>query len=352
VHHALGRARRDPQRALMIATLLAAALVGAATLNGGVALAQATPPPVRTGLDNVPVHVALRGRDLVGDYYAPADGARHPAIVVLGGSEGGIPTGTAQLFAGQGYAALALGYFGVDPLPKLLDFIPVETVTRGVDWLAARPEVDPARIGIEGASKGAELALVAAAREPRIRAVAVMSPSAYVWFSLSFGNGPERSSWTVLGAPLPYVPSDRAADDAIGRIYESGGTIAFRDVYDASLAAAPATVVARATIPVEAIAAPLLCIAGDDDHEWNSVDACAKIAARRREAHRDGGDVVATEPGAGHAFPFGGHGVPGVVPAGRVSIRLGGSEAANAHAGADAWARTLAFFARTLSGSR
>jgi len=44
-----------------------------------------------------------------------------------------------------------------------------------VDWLAARPEIDPDRIGIHGLSFGTFFGTIAAASEPRIRACAAMS---------------------------------------------------------------------------------------------------------------------------------------------------------------------------------
>src|SRR6202011_4756293 len=62
-------------------------------------------------------NVSVASGTLVGAYFAPADGKRHPAIVVLGGSEGGLHPADARMFAQHGYAALALAYFGVDPLP-------------------------------------------------------------------------------------------------------------------------------------------------------------------------------------------------------------------------------------------
>lgn len=121
--------------------LLAAALasaVAAAILLAGTVAARA---------DDL-VRVPIAAGSLVGTFFAPADGKRHPAIVVLGGSEGGLHDDQARLMAAHGYAALALAYFGVDPLPSKLTAIPVEMVSRGIDWLVARPEVDGARIGL------------------------------------------------------------------------------------------------------------------------------------------------------------------------------------------------------------
>jgi len=44
-----------------------------------------------------------------------------------------------------------------------------------VDWLIGRQEIDPARIGISGNSFGSFFSTIAAANEPRIRAIAVMA---------------------------------------------------------------------------------------------------------------------------------------------------------------------------------
>ncbi|HEV3087220.1 MAG TPA: acyl-CoA thioester hydrolase/BAAT C-terminal domain-containing protein [Candidatus Elarobacter sp.] len=331
-------------RALAAAVVVTAQLLTAASVS---ARSPASAPVTAPGLTKVDVASGT----LVGTYYAPADGKRHPAIVVLGGSEGGLHAADAQRFAQHGYAALALAYFGIDPLPKELSAIPVETVTRGIDWLAARPEVDRAHIGIEGGSKGAELALLAATRDSRIRAVAVVAPTAYVWFGLAFGSGaPETSSWSAGGTPVPYVPSDTTADAAVGRAFQRGGTISFRDTFDASLASATAATRTDATIPVERIGGPVLCIAGDDDHEWNSVDACNAIHARRHAARRDASDAVVVEHGAGHALPFSGAPAAASYQATPITtILLGGSPEANGRGGADAFTRIVAFFNHALN---
>jgi hypothetical protein len=294
------------------------------------------------------VRVPVANRSLVGTFFARADGKRHPAIVVLGGSEGGLDEPDARILAEHGYAALAVAYFGIDPLPSKLAMIPVETVSRGIDWLAARPDVDDTRVGILGTSKGAELALLAATREPRIRATAVVAPTAYVWFGLNFGYGPETSSWSAGGAPVAYIPSDAAADAAIGRAFATGGPVAYRDTYNASYAAAPAAVREGATIPVERIAGPVLCVAGDDDQMWDSTAACRIVHDRRHAAGRDAKDEAAVEPGAGHALPFSGKPAPRSYPAGRATMMLGGTPEANGRGGADARDHVIAFFGRVL----
>jgi dienelactone hydrolase len=316
----------------MLAALALSALIAAA----------ATPAP-RPG---EPVSEQVHDNALVGEFVAPPDVARHPAVIVLGGFDGGVPT-EAYGLARQGYAAFSVAYFNAPPLPKEADQVPVERVSRAIDYLLARPEVDPARIGILGVSHGGALALLAAARDQRIKSVAVVSGTAWVWFAPVFSGG-QGSSWEQNGAPLPYIRADDGGLRMLQHAYETNGTYAFRDLYDASFAAASRDAIARATIPVERIAGPILCVAGDEDLQWDSAGACKAIAAERSAAHRDARDQVAIEHNAGHQLGLGGRAMPDVIPAGKMKFRLGGNLEANTRAGADAWTRTLTFFARTL----
>ena len=93
---------------------------------------------------------------VVGQYAAVTDGARHPAVLVLGGSEGGFgfPTMQAAALAARGIPALAQAYFKAPGLPDALTQIPMETFDKGLEWLRAQPEVDPARIWVIGGSYG------------------------------------------------------------------------------------------------------------------------------------------------------------------------------------------------------
>ena len=316
----------------MIAALVLATLFAAAT------------PEPRPG---APIEEQVRQNGLVGEFARPPDPGRHAAVIVLGGFDGGVP-GEDLAFAELGYSALALAYFGVSPLPKAIDQIPVETVSHAIDWLDGNPEVDPARIGIVGISDGAALALLGAALDPRIKTVAVISPTAYVWFAPVFDGGYERSSWTARNTQLAFISPNGTAVDAFGKAYQSGGTYAFRDLYDASLSSAPASTVASATIPVERIAGPILCVAGDDDRKWDSAGSCAVIAARRKLAHRDGRDQVVIEHGAGHTLGLGGRPTPVTLPAGKAQLLMGGTLDANTRGAADEWARMLSFLGRNL----
>jgi dienelactone hydrolase len=317
----------------MFAALVLSALLGAAP----------TPQP-RPG---EPIVREVHENALVGEFIVPRDAVRQPAVIVLGGFEGGVP-GDAFTFARQGYAAFGVAYFGAQPLPRAADEFPVESISRAVDWLVANPEVDPARIGIVGISQGSALALLAAARDPRIKSVAVVSPTAYVWYSPAYDGQPDRSSWSQNAAGLPYIPPDRSQEEALSKIYDAGGAYAFRDLYDASLAAAKPALVAQATIPVERIRAPLLCVAGGGDEQWNSAAACTVLAARRKSAHADGADRVLVEPGVGHIPALSGRAQPDLVPAGKIKMHMGGNLALNTRGQGDALGAIQTFFSKTL----
>lgn len=90
--------------------------------------------------------------------------------------------GAAQKFADAGIAALSIDFRragqpqtdarGGDDLSDL-----VLDVEAARSYLAARPEIAAGRVGIAGASVGANAAAIAAGNEPAVRSLALLSPS-------------------------------------------------------------------------------------------------------------------------------------------------------------------------------
>jgi hypothetical protein len=73
-----------------------------------------------------------------GQFWKPAAGtAPRPAVLVFGGSEGGLDD---QMFgaalASAGYPTLDIAYFGEPGLPSTLKDIPLEYFARALRWLA------------------------------------------------------------------------------------------------------------------------------------------------------------------------------------------------------------------------
>lgn len=247
----------------------------------------------RNGLTNMRVHES--GLD---GYFAAPAGRKNPVVIVLHGSEGGSPAkaeAEARRFAARGFAALALNYFtqpyeAIDGVPTDLANIAVEQIDRARGWLARRPEADVKGIGLYGTSKGAELALVAAATYRWIDAVVACVPSDIVWEGggAQSKTGPRPSSWRVAGKPVPFVrllPFDAKTNKwkTNSERYLESRAIYARDV--------PA-----ATIKVNRSRASFLLLSGGRDEVWASAAMSRAIAAKLPK----GRAKVIDHPLAGH----------------------------------------------------
>jgi dienelactone hydrolase len=122
------------------------------------------------------------GKSLPAWFHLPPgyEGGRIPVVVSLPGMDSFKEIGVAlygDRWLSRGMAVLALDGPGQYESPVLDIYFTMAawmaTGTAAVDWLAARPEVDPARIGLSGNSFGSFFGTLAAAHEPRIRAVSV-----------------------------------------------------------------------------------------------------------------------------------------------------------------------------------
>lgn len=282
----------------------------------------------------------------------PGPGKR-PALILLGGSEGGSGiTLAAPAFASRGFAVLALPVYSppnranvreIPELPAAWAEMPVEVLDKARDWLASRPEVDASRIAIHGTSMGALFALVAAVHRPWIKAVVASVPSDVVWD----GWGPEvelgtRSTFSVGGKPLPFVPLAGYEEEMKG--FERNEPVVLRRAFERGRAARP-DLAAGARVPVERIRVPVMVIGAYDDQMWPSGSMAQSIAERRMAAGLETEALIF--PDAGHLLYD-----TGYAPTTGYNLGLrktGGTPQSNARAQAEAWPRTIRFLQRTLS---
>ena len=196
------------------------------------------------------------------------DGA--PAVLVLGGSEGGQPYPlNGAVLAGRGHHVLELAYWDRPGLPARLADVPLEYFERALLWLREQPGVDPDLVVVRGVSRGGELALLLGATYPSLIAGVIAGvPSSVVNCSFPACIGP---AWTRAGRPVPY-------------------TTAFNDLEPPEGAAVE--------IPVERIRGPVLVNCGGRDDIWSSCDFLDAIVARRKAAGLS--TLAARYPEAGH----------------------------------------------------
>lgn len=280
---------------------------------------------------------AVTANGLVADFYQPVENRGPlPALIVLGGSRGGLDERTTwetETLAQHGYAALHLAYI-VGPglptsarLPTAIHLIPLEYFKTAIDWLRNHPAVDPDRIGIVGTSIGGMTALLVAAHYPDLKVVVAAVPSSVIWST--FGSS-RISMFSRAGQPLPYLP------------YGSGRGSGVHDLFDDGLNALAQH--PDAIIPVEKINGPVLVICGKLDSLWPSCRMSAQVVARLEANNVKHAFQVLEYADAGHSV-FG----PPIAPENPTFAVLGGA-AGNA-ARIDSWPKAVAFIDAALKPS-
>ena len=277
---------------------------------------------------------------VLGNYFPGPKGTKRPGVLVLGGSEGGLGNGmmrAAKVLQQSGFTVLQLSYYRGPGQPEELELVPLETMYAGLDWLRKQPEVDAERVGIVGASKGAEAALLVATRRPDIRAVAVGVPSSVVWTGIrwSTGGAGGQSSWSFEGKPLPALPYG-PFDWEVGVLSVYLGGLK-------KLAEHPETI-----IPVEKTDAAVLLICGERDTLWPSCPMARQVQERAKEKGGPKVELLAYAD-AGHAA-FG-------VPIARDHPNferlggLGGTAEGNAQAREESWPALIDFLRGQLTST-
>lgn len=275
------------------------------------------------------------------NFYPASGPGPHPAVLLLGGSEGGLKeerNAVARQLSAAGYSVLYQAYFETSEDNRALERVPLEIFDRAIDWLAREGGADPARIAVMGHSKGAEAALLVAGRNPDIAAVIAGMPSDVVWQGFDFNSidvASRGSSWTASGRDLPFVSYITPP------WYEwmTGGQATLAKMYQTSWDARGK--VPDAAIELKSITAPVLLVCGSKDEIWPSCTMARAAAQRLPDA------TLLAYDKAGH-WAFG--------PADQISERdrkllgrLGGTAEADLAARRDQWPKILALLDKTLA---
>ena len=213
-----------------------------------------------------------------GGFATPKGAIRRPAVLELGGSEGGAKPPD-RLFAASGVPTLYVGYFHGPGLPDRLLNIPLEYFRKALMWLDRQPEVDPSRVTVLGTSYGSEAALLLGVHYPRlVHAVGAVVTSDVSTcgivgakrFNAAACLGP---AWTLHGHAIPYT---KQWDNP------------------------HPTDVPAAVIPVERIRGPILLTCGGLDQLWASCPYARAIVARLKAHHFGYAYKLYAYPGASH----------------------------------------------------
>ena len=183
-----------------------------------------------------------------------------PLIVGLGGSEGGNPwtsdywKKTRNQFIENGYAFLAIGYFGCKGTPDTLNKIAIEYVYNAIKIASKNKQINKKKIAIIGGSRGADLALLIASYYKDIDCVVSIVGSNAVFPGHT--NHFSTSCWTYQNKELPFVPVN---DEAIPFLMKRD----LRGTFEAMLK--DTLSVEKASINVEKIGGAVLFLSATKD---------------------------------------------------------------------------------------
>ena len=233
----------------------------------------------------------IRRPGFYADLYYPrayaAGKQTYPAVIALGGAEGGI--GAADQFgawlSSHGFVVLSLAWYRYGTLPRNMVHVPVKTLSAGLDYLAKQPFVDARRIGVIGGSWGGILALLAASHMPRIHAVVSWMGGPVVGPGLERGVPPagyksvDKSPFLYHGKPVGF-----STYASIMNFMKTGNW----------------SVIDSGFIPVWKINGHVLFVTGGDDKLEDSAIQATWAMQQLRAHHKAQGDRILFYRNAGH----------------------------------------------------
>ena len=207
----------------------------------------------------------------------PGDGRKDKVMIVMSGSDGGmtLTKQESEFYHKNGIPALAL--FKTKQTPKELSRVLVEFVEKAIVWLKKQGYQ---QVGIDGTSKGSEMALVAASLFSDLSCVIVRVPSHFVSEGLT-GSGKNKapsgtSCWSYRGRELPYAPYRSRTFNILQMFMREKEMhiITFNRDKDIT----PETL-----IPIENIKAPVLMLSSTHDEVWPSYESAVYMEKKLNE---------------------------------------------------------------------
>lgn len=292
---------------------------------------------------------------MVGTLFYPENGDSLPAVVIVGGSDAGVHESSAALLASEGYVVLALAYFGRKGLPKGIVNIRLEYVDHAFQYLKNLSQVDQKRCGIIGFSRGSELALLYASHFPNINSVIAVAPSAVVLSGIVNMQPVDKPAWTYKNTSLPYYQLHRTKQDTFSffKHWILGKPYSGLDVFNRNIKNKQQ--LEETAIPVEKVKAPMMFLAGEDDHIQPAAFFTKRIEEHLQNHEFKKQNKFIYYVNAGHFAPFPSStpNLPQITGNTQFKMRMffGGTKKDNARAASNSWEITIQFLNDTLKDS-
>ena len=209
----------------------------------------------------------------------PANYTKEKVLIVISGSNGGmkLTKQCAEFYSKHFVPTLALAIFGTKETGKDLDRVPLEYVESAIRWLKKHGYQ---KIGIDGTSKGSELALLCASIFDELECVIARVPSYFVSEGLISKGKTKKPSgtscWSYHGNEIPFARYNSRSFNLPEIILKE------KELHLISINQ-DKTVKDEDIIPVEKIKAPLLLLSGKNDAVWPSYDSSLYIEKRLSE---------------------------------------------------------------------
>jgi pimeloyl-ACP methyl ester carboxylesterase len=295
--------------------------------------------------------LVIAEQGMTGNFFVPKSKGPLPALIVLGGFEGGFPSDAfVAQFANQGYAAFGLAYYNTYGTPNRFSKIPLEYFQQAIKWISSRPEVDATKIGIVGESFGALTALLVASQNPVFKGVVALNGSGIVFQAMP--DRYDRSSnptFTLNGNPYPFLPLSTST---------TPNNNYFAQIFLNSVFNANDQNLKQALIPVEKINAPILMLAGLDDRLMGSALLSGYAYNRLIDSNYIYPFELVIYNGVGHVI--GGGGLPytpatvlvdTIEPRSSIVFALGGTIRETVRAQPLTWKKIIEFLDKTVKNA-
>lgn len=209
----------------------------------------------------------------------PGNGSKEKVIIVMSGSNGGmnLTKQCAEFYSRNGIPALALALFATKGTTPFLDRVPVEYVENAIKWLHGQGYQ---KIGVDGMSKGSEMALVAASMFSDISCVIARVPSHFVSEGLTGrkkDKGPSGTScWSYRNQELPFAPYKTRTFD-IKKMFKEEKEMHII-TFNRDKEVTPESLIA-----IEKIKAPILFLSSRNDTVWPSYESAVYMENKLNE---------------------------------------------------------------------